>query len=100
MGAVKREAAEDDEQHKIGQMVCQGWPAKVAEVPLEVRSYWNFRDTHTVEDGIIYKGDQAVVPTALHPDFLQRLHSSHQRRGLLARDGRPNQEPDSQLHNL
>ena len=36
MGAVKREAAHDDEQQRLRQMVCQGWPAKVAEVPLEI----------------------------------------------------------------
>ena len=78
MDSVKREAGRDEEQQRVRQVVCQGWPAKISEVPLEVRSYWNFRDTLTVEDGILYKGEQVVVPTALRPDFLQRLHSSHQ----------------------
>ena len=71
MGVMKGEAAHDNEQQRLHQMVCQGWLAKFAGVPLEVRSYWNFHDTLTVEDRIIYKGDQVVVPTALHPDFLQ-----------------------------
>ena len=49
--------------------VVQGWPLR--GVPL----YWNFRDTLTVENGIV---DQVVIPKTLRPEILQRLHGSHQ----------------------
>ena len=47
------------------------------EPPLEIRKYWNFRAVLTVQDGIIYKGDQIAVPMTLRSSFLERLHASH-----------------------
>ena len=42
----------------------------------------------TVQDGIVYKGGQAVVPKELRKEFLQLLHSSHQGSQLTLRGAR------------
>ena len=47
------------------------------QTPLEIRKYWNFHKVLTVQDRIIYKGDQIVVPMAIRSSFLERLHASH-----------------------
>ena len=31
-----------------------------------------------VQEGIVYKGGQVVIPLRMRPEILQRLHSSHQ----------------------
>ena len=79
MDEVKKAASSDDEQRVLAQVIGQGWPATtcIREVSTLVRPYWNFRDTMVVQDGIVYKGGQVVVPKSLRSDYLKRLHSSH-----------------------
>ena len=74
---VKRAAITDPEQIALSQVIKQGWPVHWREVPEAVRKYWNFRELLVVRDGIIFKGDQVVVPEALRETYLQKLHSSH-----------------------
>ena len=77
MEEVEHAAASDEEQRMLAQVIGKGWPAKIQEVSVLIRPYWNFRDTMVVQDGIVYKGSQVVVPKSLHSDYLKRLHSSH-----------------------
>ena len=57
---VQREAVTDPEQIALSQVIKQGWPAHWKEAPEAVRKY--FRELLVVRDGIIFKGDQVVVP--------------------------------------
>lgn len=74
---VKKAAATDQELLMLGLMIGRGWPSSIREVPPVARKYWTFRETLVMQDGIIYKGDQVVVPESLRADYLRRLHSSH-----------------------
>ena len=62
---VRQAAKEDKEQELLRQVIVDGWPPSIRDIPVGVRCYWNYRDTLTVSDGVIYKGDQIVVPTNL-----------------------------------
>ena len=44
----------------------QGWPNDKAEVQPPSRPYWNYRDELSVQNGIIYKGMQVMVPQLMH----------------------------------
>ena len=77
MEKVKKAAGCDDEQRMLAQVIGQGWPTTIREVSALVRPYWNFLDTMVVQDGIVYKGSQLVVPMSLRSDYLKQLHSSH-----------------------
>ena len=73
-----RKAAEADaEECALRRYIGEGWPPNVRQVPTLVRPYWNFRELLVMQDGIIYKGDQIVVPLSLRADYLSRLHASH-----------------------
>ena len=74
---VKKAAITDPEQIALSHVIKQGWPVHWKEVPEAVRKYWNFRELLVIWDGIIFKGDQVVVPEALRQNYLQKLHSSH-----------------------
>lgn len=67
----------DLEQKTLMQIITQGWPTTIQEVPILVRKYWNFRETLTVQDGFIYKGVQAAVPESMRADCLTHLHASY-----------------------
>eukprot|EP00731_Ephydatia_muelleri_P025251 Em0017g334a len=74
---VRQAAKVDEEQKLLRQVIVDGWPPSIREVPIGIRCYWNFRDTLTVSDGVIYKGDQIAVPTSLRETYLGKLHASH-----------------------
>ncbi|XP_046378547.1 uncharacterized protein K02A2.6-like [Haliotis rufescens] len=59
-------------------MVHTGWPENIKSVMQVLRPYWSFRDQLAVEDGIIFKGRQVLIPESLQEDILTQLHASHQ----------------------
>ena len=73
-GEVRKAAEADAEQCALRRYISEGWPPNVRQVPTLVRPYWNFRELLVMQDGIIYKGDQIVVPLSLRADYLSRLH--------------------------
>ena len=54
-------------------------------MPTLARKYWNFRESLGLQDGILYKGEQIVVPRSLRADYLQRLHTGHMGRESMLR---------------
>ena len=65
LNGLEKAAGCDDEQRMLAQVIGQGWPREVSAL---VRRNWNFRDTMVVQDGIVYKGSQVVVPKSLRSD--------------------------------
>ena len=57
--------------------ITHGWPSTISEVPIEIQPYWTFREELTVEDGIVLKGTQIVVPPKKHQASLQLIHEGH-----------------------
>ena len=58
--------------------VLVGWPELRDDVPISIREYWNFREQLTVHNGVLLKSQRIVIPKALRPEVITRLHSSHQ----------------------
>ena len=50
-----------------------GWP----KVPLEVRPYTKYHDELAVQDEVIFKGSQIIVPTMLRREMIQKVHEGH-----------------------
>ncbi|XP_054769307.2 uncharacterized protein K02A2.6-like [Lytechinus pictus] len=59
-------------------IILTGWPDDVKKVPKEVRHYWSCRDTLSVEDGLIMKGERIFIPETMQQEVLQSLHAGHQ----------------------
>ena len=69
--------------------IIQGWLDSIKDLPTDLRVFWSFRDELAVEDGIIFKGKQVLIPESLRADILAQLHQSHQgteKTQLLARE--------------
>ena len=41
-----------------------------------MRPFWSFRDELSVQNGIIYKGHQVLVPQSPHQDMLAKIHAN------------------------
>ena len=73
-----REKTEQDESlQRLKHVIKVGWPEKKEEVPAEIRNYFHFKEELTIQDGILFKGNRVIVPVALRPLMVKKVHSSH-----------------------
>ena len=75
---LREESSKDPELTALRSVIITGWPNAKKDIPPSLRSYWNFRDELTVEDGLIMKSHRLVIPASMKEDMLQNLHAAHQ----------------------
>ena len=68
---------EDDELVLPKHTITHGWPGTIREVPSKIQAYWTFRKDLIIEDGIILKGTQRVVPHRKCEATLKPIHEGH-----------------------
>ena len=74
-----REATVRDEQlNSLMNYIVKGFPEKGRDLPFAIRNYWSMRDQLSIEDGVILKGNQVVIPEKLRRYYLDKIHESHQ----------------------
>ena len=59
-------------------IVLTGWPEKRERCPIQVRDYWNYIEEISLHNAILFKSQRVLVPKAMRPERLSRIHSSHQ----------------------
>jgi hypothetical protein len=74
---IQRHTAGDETLCLLKQVIQQGWPQSKKEVHTQVLAYFDIRDELSVQNGIIFRGERAVVPKELRLDMTRRIHSSH-----------------------
>ena len=74
----KKATAEDQVMQLLQDTVFDGWPNTKAELPVDIRPYWTYRDEVSCVDGLLFKGNKLVVPHALRAQMLDKIHESHQ----------------------
>ena len=77
---IKEATESDNDLRALATLLTQGWPDKNTRVPLQIRSYFTFREELTTQNGLVYKGERVVVPPSARQKVLQKLHLSH--RGI------------------
>ena len=70
--------ANDADIQLLQNMVTRGWPVERSKAPEAIRSYFAFRDEIVYCDGLLFRGNQLVVPKAMHAEMLSRIHENHQ----------------------
>ena len=68
------QTARDPTMNALMETIIQGRPDSIKDLPTDVRVFWSFRDELAVEDGIIFKGKQVLIPESLRADILAQLH--------------------------
>ena len=68
----------DPAMRKLLDMVEEGFPNDIKEVPEEIRVYHRYREYISSEDGILKYNDRIIIPPALRQTALETLHSAHQ----------------------
>ena len=74
---LRQSTVKDDTLTLLKHTVQHGWPQTIAELPPELHPYWMFRDEITIEDGLLLKDEQLIIPSCDQPEILQQLHHGH-----------------------
>ena len=78
LNELRDETRKDEVFDRLKEHILTGFPERARDIHPSVRPFWNFRDELSIEDGLIIKGCQIVVPSTLRHRFLQDLHTAHQ----------------------
>ena len=79
----------DGTLQRLQDVIINGWPDSINELPVDIRCYYSFRDELSIENGIITKGQQVVIPQTMQLDITSQLHTAHlgkEKTKLLARE--------------
>ena len=68
---------ENDKLSFLKHTITQGWPSTFKELPIVLQLCWTFRKELMVEDGIVLKGTQTVIPTMKCEAILKLIHEGH-----------------------
>ena len=69
--------ADDETLQQLHQHIQTGWPEKKSDIPACIRPYIGFQEELSEADGLLFKGEQLIVPAALQRDMLHKLHEGH-----------------------
>ena len=47
------------------------------QTPQETRSYWSYRDELSCYDGLMFRGEQLIIPARERANTLEKLHQAH-----------------------
>jgi transposase InsO family protein len=74
---IKEQTEADSHLQALVQIIKEGWPSTLSEVPQALRVYHPFRDELTVQNGVILKGERLIVPAGMRADMKVKLHHNH-----------------------
>ena len=77
LAKIKKVTEADPDLKTLKQYINDGFPENKADCLESLRGYFNFREELAIIDGLILKGHQCVIPSALHDKALKLLHHSH-----------------------
>ncbi|CAA9994686.1 unnamed protein product, partial [Nesidiocoris tenuis] len=76
--AIAEIAKNDSEYQELKRYVMEGFPENKESLPAALHPYWKLKNLLTVEDDMVLKGYQLVIPRAARKEVLIQLHKSHQ----------------------
>ena len=74
---IKVETKKDPELVNLSGIVKHGWPHHKSQVSDQLKPYWNVRSDITEIKGVLYKGNQIIIPNSLRKEILNKLHYCH-----------------------
>ena len=75
---LQEATAQDLALETLKTTVVTGWSERKEQVSIQVRDFWNYREEVSLHNGILLKTQRVIVPKAMRPEMLSRIHSSHQ----------------------
>ena len=74
---IREATFRDTSLQTISKLVLDGWPQEKHNIPPQALPYFDMRDSLSIVDGILVKGEAIVIPSELRASIKKRLHSAH-----------------------
>ena len=75
--SLRKETANDPALSHLYTLITSGWPESKFCLPEAVQVFWNFRDELSIHDGLVYKSEAVLVPDAMLPEMMKKIHINH-----------------------
>ena len=77
---IKEETIKDCQLTKLKTYIVDGFSEHNHECAEDVCSFYDYRESLTIIDGVVMKDRRIVIPESLHNDALKVFHRSHMER--------------------
>ena len=74
---IRTHIHQDSTLHSLIGVILSRWPERKEDTPVCIQKYWPIKEELTVQNGVIFKGHRVVIPKAVCPEMLLRMHASH-----------------------
>ncbi len=75
---LRKGTDQDPTLRTLKHIIMEGWPESIKQCHQDIRPFFNHRECYAVEDGVIFKGRQVLIPESARDRILSQLHASHQ----------------------
>ena len=75
---LQQETASDLELQAVAKAISNGWPTLCKQAHPILHDYWNYRNELSINNGILTRNHNIIIPKTLQRKYLDRIHSNHQ----------------------
>ena len=75
---LRKSTAQDNQLTRLSRYINTGFPCEKKNLPTDLQEYWNYRDTLSIENGLLTCGSRIIVPHEMRAEMLQYIHDGHQ----------------------
>ena len=89
MERLRQDTRNDPALSQFQEIINDRWPKQARDLPTHLRTVWSICDLLSIENGLILKGQQILIPKSMQMSILQQQHTAHlgqEKTKLLAKD--------------
>ena len=75
---LRKSTAQDNQLTRLSRYINTGFPFDKKNLLTDFQEFWNYRDTLSIENGLITCGNRIIVPKEMRAEMLQYIHEGHQ----------------------
>ena len=75
---IRKSTSQDNQLTRLSRYINTGFPCEKKNLPRDLQDYWNYRDTLSIENGLITCGSRIIVPHEMRAEMMQYIHEGHQ----------------------
>ena len=75
---LRKSTVQDNQITRLSHYINTGFPCDKKNLPTDLQEFWNYKDTLSIENGLITCGNRIIVPNEMRVEMLQYIHEGHQ----------------------
>jgi hypothetical protein len=75
---LQQETKNDELLSSLTRIIVDGWPEEARDLPKPLRQFWSSKESLSVDNGLVLRGESIFIPKKLQQDTLDKIHYAHQ----------------------